>query len=163
MKQLKSLLQRFNQLSQREKRLLILGGISIIVALGYWCYWYPLQQWGDQEQRAALRNGQMQHEMLQYARQQNFISPSTFRGDFATTLRQQAQQAGVPLNNLRVTDDSAQFAIPQMAGDTLWRWLAVLDAQFGIQTVDITVIAGAQKGELSAPQVRVLARTGNKP
>ncbi|WP_299019977.1 type II secretion system protein M [uncultured Photobacterium sp.] len=148
-------------LSAREQRLVLGGGIALLVAVLYWGFWQPL------ENRAEVAENRLQSERQML----NWISA---KADEITTLRRQSGSTGsvsnkglnqvvnettrqfrIELIRMQPRSEAVQVWVKPLPFNTLVNWLAFLKKEHGIdaQFLDVSKTDNAGMIEVSRLQL----------
>ena len=143
--------------SAREKRLVILASIALLVGGYYWGIWQPLQQALEhersqlQQQTLITRMQVVQPLILAHRNAQPKAGPARPQGSLAQVISESAQQHQIVVTRIVNKDDSIQLSINPLSFNSLLAWLNTLHDEFGIQVRFLDVSA-----EMVLGQVRVL-------
>jgi len=150
--------QYYQQLSEREQRLLISGGL-LLLALLYWAVWAPLTQ-GLAAQKKALDN---QQELLVWV-QQNAnralqLQGSTgqavkFTGSLAQTVNQMAGRLNINITRMQPQGDELQVWVDQVAFNDVLSWLQSME-NAGIRIMDLDVAESNAPGQVKIRRLKL--------
>ena len=136
-------------ISPRERRMVLLAGGSLLLAILYWGMWRPFQQ----SVTYAERQLKMQQETLSWM-QLRAPDAMALRGggrsvDLGMTLEgvanQSARQLGLSLSRLQPIDKQLQVELAPRELERLMNWLVIMERDYGV-----------------TPQLIELAREGGK-
>lgn len=124
-------------LAARERRVLLLGGFAVFIALLYWEGWHPLQQ-NLQQSRTQV---QQLHQQLNWMREQAPLvnqlkqtsrtnAPSNI--DIASALTASSQTQQLVLKRIQPQGENAQVELETVDFVQLLAWLDLLEQQYGI-------------------------------
>jgi len=136
-------------LAARERRILLLGGFAVLIALLYWEGWHPLQQ-NLQQSRTQV---QQLHQQLNWMREQAPLvnqlkqtsrtnAPSNI--DIASALTASSQTQQLILKRIQPQGENAQVELETVDFAQLLAWLDLLEQQYGItpQQIELQSLPG---------------------
>ncbi|MGL5238374.1 MAG: type II secretion system protein GspM [Plesiomonas shigelloides] len=136
--------------SGREKRLVILASVVLLVGGYYWGIWQPLLQalahersQLQQQQTLLTRMQAAQQQILAYRNVQPKAGP---QGSLAQLISESAQQHQIVVTRIVNKDDSIQLSINPLSFNSLLAWLNTLHDEFGIQVRYLDVSADSELG-----------------
>lgn len=136
------LIQRWQQLAERDRNALLLLGIALLLALGYLSLWQPLQQ----QLHSARNQFQEQRSLFEYLsanalrakqgalNQQGNIAPAQLQS-FAL---HSADQVGLRIERYEQNDEALSLSLNQAAYPLLLQWLSQLQSQ-GLHVQEINL------------------------
>ena len=147
------LLQRWQQLAERDRSALLLLIIALLLSAGYLGLWQPLQH----QLGSARAQFQEQRTLLEYLTanalraKQGALSQqaSIAAAQLQTVATQSAAEAGLRIERYEQNGDTLSLSFNQVAYPALLRWLGRLQAQ-GVQVQDINLSRNASDNELLA-------------
>lgn len=154
---LQELLQRYNELAPRERRMVALAAAVVLVTILYLVIWEPLAQ-ARQARAEALAQAREVAQQLEVAAasaaaNRGGNTPVQGRGQSLLTVVDQAARAstlGKPLSRLQPDGDTKVRAwIEDVPFDGLLRWLADLQTRYGI-SIENAEIEARGNGTVSA-------------
>lgn len=147
-------IQRWQALSERERRLLLLGGGALLLAFLYWGLWQPFQQ-GLAESRDRVAK---QVETLAWMQQQGGRVLSLQRqggakvdlsASLESVVNQSAGRAKITLTRMQSLQGQVQVEIERLPFDRWLEWMRQLEEQYGITIAALELAALPEiKGEV---------------
>lgn len=146
-------------LADRERRLLLGGGVIAVLLLGYLLVWEPLQQSREDWRRravAAEANLQWMRDAAAQvgARRAAGDVPATADGrSLLARVDSGAREAGLGGSLLRVEPtgpDQVRVQFQQAGFDALMQWLESLSARDGIRVTELSVTRSEGAGRVDA-------------
>lgn len=147
-------------LAPRERRILILGGVALVLILVWVAVWEPLVQG-----RSALRSDvarlsaeavwmeQTSDEVRRRARleQRSPVLPGN-GSSVLTLIEVSANAAGLrsALTRVQPEGEGARLILDAVSFDALMGWLAELEQRQGLQVSELALEAGESAGQVSA-------------
>jgi general secretion pathway protein M len=151
--------QYYQQLSEREQRLVLISGGLLVLALLYWAVWAPLTQ-GLAAQKKALDN---QQELLVWV-QQNAnralqLQGSTgqtvkFTGSLAQTVNQMAGRLNINITRMQPQGEELQVWVDQVAFNDVLSWLQSME-NAGIRIMDLDVAESNAPGQVKIRRLKL--------
>lgn len=145
------LLQRFHQLTEREKRLVIICGVAIIVGAFYWIVWSPMN--------AALEKNQNQvvvkkADLAWLKKQSNKAiqlrgsasTSRTFTGSLPQAVNQTASRLSIAISRMQPQGEVLRVWVDQAPFNDVLTWLQSLE-NMGVRILDIDM-AKADNGHV---------------
>ncbi len=124
-------------LAARERRILLLGGFAVFIALLYWEGWHPLQQNLQQSRTQVQQLRQQLNWMREQAPLVNQLkqtgrtnAPSNI--DIASALTASSQTQQLVLKRIQPQGENAQVELETVDFVQLLAWLDLLEQQYGI-------------------------------
>lgn len=137
------MIEYWENLSERERRLLFGGGALLVLALLYWGLWSPMASSLD-SQRSAVASQQRQLSWMQ--QQATEVTKLRARGNqvkasgsLSAAVNGSARQLGITLSRIQPQGDDLQVWIDQIEFNLLISWMGELQSQQGIiaQSLDL--------------------------
>ena len=139
-----ALKEKFQALTEREQKLVLLSGVMIIIALFYFIIWSPLTTSLEQ----AKTRGNAQQKLLGWVQenanraQQLRRSNSTqggLQGSLAQAVSRSTQQFSIPVSRMQPLNDELQVWVDEAPFDAVLAWLEAME-EMGvvIRQLDIT-------------------------
>ena len=135
--------QTYQQLSQREQRLVLISAIVIVVGFFYWVIWAPLNQSLESDRKAVLA----QEELLIWV-QKNATraiqlrsatgSSSTFNGSLPQAVNQTAGRLKIAISRMQPQGDELQVWVDQAPFNDVLSWLQALE-KMGVSILDLDI------------------------
>ena len=126
-----SLKEKFNQLTEREQRLVIISAVVVVVGMFYWLVWSPLNQAIERDQKAV----ESQKSLLSWVqknanraiqlRAANGVSTG-FNGSLAQAANQTAANANIPIARMQPQGEELQVWVDQAPFNGVLDWLQSL-------------------------------------
>ncbi len=157
---MESLLEWWNSLAVRERKLLMVGGGVLALALAWLLVWEPVQQ-GISEREQAINNHQALIGELQVMREEartlrgraRANAGGGTRGDLLSLANSSAREHGLGGAVQRVQpqgDDQVQVWLEQAAFDELVAWLGTLQYEHGIRVHNISLERQREPGRVNS-------------
>lgn len=121
----------FNNLADREQKLVIVCAIAIVIAIFYFAIWSPLHTSVDSEKLALERAKsdliwvKEQGARASLLRQNN--SQQSYSGSLSQLINQTSRQANISLSRLQPMNDDLMVSIDQVEFNRLLMWLNTLE------------------------------------
>lgn len=136
--------QKFQSLTEREQKLVLLSGVVIIIALFYFVIWSPLNTSLEQaktrltSQQKLLSWVQDSANRAQQLRRSG-NTHSSLRGSLAQAVSRSTQQFSIPVSRMQPLNDELQVWVDEVPFDAVLAWLEALeDMGVVIRQLDIT-------------------------
>lgn len=157
---------KWQQLSEREQRLVLITAGVVLLSLLYFGLWQPLQQGIEAEQlRLQARQQTLQQLQQDAARVQQLRRhqaqsnrSATRKGSLLVVIERSAQQKKLQAALQKVQPegkDGVRVWLDNAVFDDLVEWLDLLSRQHGLQISDISIERGTEPGRVNC---RVLLR-----
>ena len=157
----------WKQLSTRERQLLILTGVVVMITLFYFSLWQPLQDGIDNNRkRLQAQSNQLQLIQQQAAEAQQLSGSGKRRQGRVTDsssmlaiIERTANQKKIKTALQKIQpegQDGVRLWLEDIAFDQLIDWLSLLDTQHGIYVSDISLQRDDKPGRVDG---RLLLRT----
>ena len=146
------MLNKIMQLNEKDKRILILGGITLGLTLIYLCLVQPINHY---KKRLSQNIQYNQHLLLQMqqAKQlvsQQHVSHSHNTGSIATLLQQSFKVAKIKPTQVNITGQKASIKFNHVIFDDLAKWFVLLHTQYTIKVIHATVVKQPAAGIVEA-------------
>ncbi|MFC6438631.1 type II secretion system protein GspM [Bowmanella sp. JS7-9] len=155
--------QRFNGLPEREQKLLIFAGLTLLVFLFYVLVWQPLdasiaqQQTRLTSQQSLLTELRANANKIVQLRQSGASTPQRFSGSLTQLANQTATQNSISIARMQPRGEQLQVWVEQAEFNALLNWLRQLEER-GVAIADLDIAETSQAG-----MVKVRSLTlGNK-
>ncbi|AWL10620.1 Type II secretion system protein M [Saliniradius amylolyticus] len=133
------ILQRYQQLNDREQRLVLSAAIILALLLFYYLVWAPLNQSIDRHQTLIdSRQSMLQWVKQNVARAEQLRGgqqQTSFRGSLPQMVNHSASQANISIARMQPQGDELQVWVDSAAFDKVLDWLHGLEQQ-GIVILD---------------------------
>ncbi|WP_416306892.1 type II secretion system protein GspM [Neptunicella sp. SCSIO 80796] len=137
-----NLQQRYKQLSEREQRIVLIGGIVLILFLFYALIWSPLTQ-SVQQGRIAVQEQQKllnwvqanANKAIQLKRGGSANRPG-FSGSLPQAINQLAQRHSIAIARMQPQGDTLQIWVDQAPFNDIISWLKAIEDK-GINILDV--------------------------
>jgi len=140
--------QRFNQLAERERLLLLVAGPLLLLILAYSLLWRPLDQRVERLHQRVAEQQSLQHWMqasaqqVQQLRQQPGTSTGVSRQSLLSLVDRTIRQSGLSRALKRVEpdgDDKVKVRLEQASFDVMVKWLETLQVRNTVMVQSISV------------------------
>lgn len=135
---------RFQSLTDREQKLVLVSAVVVVIGLFYWLVWSPLTSGIAQQQRLLDNQQQLLvwvEDSAARAKQLRAVSAgsASFRGSLPQAVNTTTNRHNIVISRMQPQGDEMQVWIDQAPFDDLVAWLHALE-QMGvvIQQADIT-------------------------
>ena len=147
-------MQRWQALSERERRLLLVGGGALLLAFVYWGLWQPFQT-GLAESRARVASQQATLAWMQeqggrvLSLQRQGGAKVDLSGSLESVVNQSASRAKITLTRMQSLSGQVQVEIERLPIDRWLEWVRQLEEQYGITVAALELAALPEiKGEV---------------
>ena len=156
--------QWWQNLTSRERQIVLAGGLMLLLVILYQNLWSPLQQHlrlqRNQVQQLQQQLGWMQQQAPLVRQLKRAPSPGASRtGDITGTLSNSSQAYQIALKRIQPQGDNALVEIDITGFDQLVNWLGMLEQQHGITPQQIDLQRTGEPGKI---QVKRLLLGRNK-
>jgi general secretion pathway protein M len=151
---IKSYLQ---QLSARERNLVILAGITVFAMLFYFVLWSPIQKGIDDKSRLVTLQEEQLKTMQEQA-QDIRIAQGSSRSSMLSVIDRTAKQRKLKSTLQKAQpegDDGVRLWLVDITFDQMIEWLNQLDLDYGIYVSDISIERDEKYGRVDS---RILLR-----
>ena len=149
---------QWQQLEERDKKLILMLAVTLIIAGVYWFVWQPLQ-----EQIAnTSRQIKVQENTLAdvkvigqkiVALQGNARAASG--GDLNQLVNRSAQRNKIKISRMQAKADSLQLWVDNIAFDRFLDWLEELEFQHGIKVENLDISTGDNSGMIKVRRLQL--------
>ena len=155
-----SLREWWNSLALRERKLLLVGGVVLTLALAWLLIWEPVKQ-GISEREQAINNQQELFRELQGMREEAQAlraragdnTGGVAAGDLLSLANASAREHGLGGAVQRVQpqgDERVQVWLEQAAFDELVAWLGTLQYEHGVSVYNISLERQREPGRVNS-------------
>lgn len=136
--------QRFNALTERERYMVILAGVAIIIAIFYWGLWSPLNTSLQQQQTQLASNQKLllwveEQANRAIALRRSGPAKQTFQGTLPQAVTSTTARFNIAISRMQPQGDELQVWIDEAPFNDLMAWLDTLeDMGIVILQTDIT-------------------------
>ena len=150
----------WNSLSGRERQLVGIGGILLLIALLYWGGWRPLIQGIETaEQQRDVQRGTLAWMQLRAADLPQGQGRTGRQPDLSTTLEAVAtttsKQLGLYLTRLQPLDKQLQLELNPVEFERLMNWLVIMERDYAVSVQMIELAAEGGKGMVKVRRLQV--------
>ena len=146
------------QLNDKDKRILVLGGVMLGLILIYLLFIQPINNY----KKSLLQNIQYSQNLLfnmqqvkQNARQKHLHYAHNNTESIATLLQQSLKLAKIKPTQVSITGDKAIIKFAHVRFDNLAQWFVLLHTQYNIKVTHMTIVKQPAIGIVKA-QITVL-------
>ena len=135
--------QTYQQLSEREQRLVLISAIVIVVGLFYWLIWAPLNQSLESDRKAVAA----QQELLTWV-QKNAnraiqlrgasTTANSFSGSLPQAVNQTAGRLNIAISRMQPQGEQLQVWVDQAPFNDVLSWLQALE-KMGVSILDLDI------------------------
>lgn len=148
----------WQQLSPRERRMLIAMAVVVGITIIYFGMWRPLQNGIENNRKAVTEKIRQIKTMQQYVLESRELrgNPNARRtvtsgNSLLVTIEQTAKQKRLALQQVKPEgNDGVRLNLENVAFDTVIEWIAQLEQQYGIWVDDISVERMPEKGQVNS-------------
>jgi len=149
---------QWQQLEERDKKLVIILAITLTIATVYWFIWQPLQ---DNIANTA-RQIKVQENTLAdvkvigqkiIALQGNASAAAS--GDLNQLVNRSAQRNNIKISRMQAKNDSLQLWVDNIAFDRFLNWLEELEYQHSIKVENLDITAGDNSGMIKVRRLQL--------
>jgi general secretion pathway protein M len=140
--------RRWQQVSPRERWLVLGCGALLILCLCYYAFWLPWQQQAEQWQRTIAREKSTVEWMAHQAprlREQSARPAQEEPLSLSATVTRSAVAQGMNITRLQPQGERLAVTLEPSDFNQLMRWLTQLEKQYHVQIVAFEVAAQANK------------------
>ncbi len=154
-----TLKQKYQALSEREQRLLMVAAVAIVIAIFYFGAWAPLSNGVE----TARSQQQSQQQLLNWvedkARQARRLRQSSstgrrFSGSLTQAVNQSTAQYSIPVSRLQPQEDELQVWVDEAAFDEVLEWLKALE-QMGIVILQVDITEADSPGMIKIRRLQL--------
>lgn len=140
---MKELLERYQQLTERERLLVLISGVAVLVFLFYSIIWSPLNNSLDQKTKAVAN----QQELLAWVSDSaNRViqlrssggSTKAYTGSLPQAVNQTAGRSNITITRMQPQGDEIQVWVDQAAFNDVLAWLQALE-NLGVNILDVDI------------------------
>jgi general secretion pathway protein M len=149
----------FLQLSIRERRLVIISTVLVLIAIFYWGIWSPLSQ-SIEKSYTAIKN---QTELLDWVQknankalqlQSSGGDKAAFSGSLPQAVNQSANRMKIAISRMLPQDDELQVWIDQAPFNDVLSWLQSLE-KTGVSILDIDIVESDLPGQVKIRRLKL--------
>lgn len=146
------MIEYWQNLSERERKLLSAGGILVFIAVLYWGVWSPVadsleaQQTAVESQQRQL--GWMQQQAAEVVQLRSRGSRTKSSGSLSAVVNRTARELGITLSRIQPQGTSLQVWIDDVPYNQLINWLGTLRSQQGITAASLDLNATDTAGQV---------------
>jgi general secretion pathway protein M len=150
---------RFLQLSDRERRLMIVSACVLIVAIFYWGIWSPMTQSVERGQN-TLSN---QRSLLAWVQKNanraaqlrsSVTTNSNFSGALPQAVNKAASAMNIAISRMQPQGQELQIWVDQAPFNDVLAWLQALESA-GIQIIDLDMIQTDVPGQVKIRRLKL--------
>lgn len=151
--------QKFNQLTEREQRLVIISIIVVVIGLFYWLVWSPLNHSISTNSKAVTQ----QQELLTWV-QKNAIRAvqlrnvkgiaTSFSGSLPQAVNQTAAQVNITISRMQPQGEELQVWVDQAPFNQVLSWLQELE-RLGIKILDLDITEADIPGQIKIRRLKL--------
>ncbi|TAA46077.1 MULTISPECIES: type II secretion system protein GspM [Corallincola] len=138
-------------LDVREKQLLAMAAVAVVVAIFYWGFWSPLNNAVADEQQALSSAESRLAEMKRAAVEVVNLRASTGKGNvrsgsLSSIVNRTAKAQKVVIARIQPQGEDLQVWIDRVAFNDFLRWLQILKQQYGIDVGSLDLTSEQETG-----------------
>lgn len=159
MKSLNDLKQRFQQLTDREQKMVLISAIVVVVGSIYFLIYAPMQ--ASIEKNSASLNAQK--ELLTWVSQnanraiqlkQSGGDGGEFNGSLPQAVNQTANNSNISISRMQPQGDDIQVWIDNARFEDVLNWLQSLE-NMGVQIIEADIAEGESAGNVKIRRLRL--------
>lgn len=156
---MKGLINKFQQLSEREQRLVLISTVLVVVAVFYWGIWAPINN-GLSKERTAI---QKQQSLLLWVQKNANRAvqlrgaggqKTTFNGSLPQAVNQTASRLGIPIARMQPQGEELLIWVDNAPFNDVLSWLQAIE-QRGIRILDLDVTSADQAGYIKVRRLQL--------
>lgn len=153
------LLEKFHALNEREKKLVVIAGIVIIVSLFYFAIWSPIQQ-SIKTNKASVES---QTKLLAWVEQnaakaiqlkRSSGKSGGFAGSLPQAVNQTAARFNIDITRMQPQKDDIQVWVDKAVFNDVLAWLQQLE-QMGINVAEADIAESDDVGMIKVRRLRL--------
>lgn len=150
----------WKSLQQRERQMLTIGGVFVVIAFFYWVIWQPITE-SVAEQKVKV---QTQQQLLSYvqngtqrvkALQRATGKRADTNGTLTQWANQTARQQKINISRMQPQGESLQLWVDDVPFNSLMSWLGVLHDRHGIVIESFDVSVGDEPGMVRVRRLQI--------
>lgn len=127
------LLQRYNQLSEREQRLVMVSAVVLLIGMFYWLLWSPLNNALDKSRNTVATQQQLLTWVSKNANKVEQLRRSgshsqAFHGSLPQAVNQTAEQNKIAIARMQPQGDELQVWVDEASFNAVVNWLQALES-----------------------------------
>jgi len=159
MKMIEELKSRYGQLSEREQKMVLVGGIIAIVGMIYFAVYSPLQTAIEKGEKAVSTNKELLTWVSQNANKAMQLKRSgsgsgKFNGSLPQAVNQTASRAQVNITRMQPQGDDLQVWVDSAQFESVLNWLQALE-QRGVVITEADIGEGNDPGMVKIRRLRL--------
>lgn len=149
---------QWQQLEERDKKLIVVLAVTLMIAAVYWFAWQPLQDNIDNTSRQikvqenTLADVKVMGQKI-FALQGN--SKAAVSGDLNQLVNRSAQRNQIKISRMQAKAESLQIWVDNIAFDRFLDWLEELEFQHGIKVENLDISAGDNSGMIKVRRLQL--------
>lgn len=138
---MKDLLDKFNQLSEREKTLVVISGIMLVIALFYFIVWSPISDSLETQRKLVTSN---QADLIWMKKNANRAiqlrsaggNSAVYSGSLPQAVNQTAGRVNIAISRMQPQGEELKVWVDQAPFNDVVSWLQSLEA-LGIRIINV--------------------------
>ncbi|GAC16331.1 type II secretion system protein GspM [Aliiglaciecola lipolytica] len=138
---MKELLDKFNQLSEREKTLVVISGIMLVIALFYFIVWSPISDSLETQRKLVTSN---QADLIWMKKNANRAiqlrsaggNSAVYSGSLPQAVNQTAGRVNIAISRMQPQGEELKVWVDQAPFNDVVSWLQSLEA-LGIRIINV--------------------------
>lgn len=156
---MEQLLEKFRSLSERERNLVLIAGVTITVFLFYFIIWAPMQQSIQTNTASVASQGKLLDWVEQNANRaiqlkQSSGSSGGFSGSLPQAVNQTAAQFKIEITRMQPQNDEIQVWIDRAAFNDVLNWLQRIE-KMGINIAEADLAESDEPGMIKVRRLRL--------
>lgn len=156
---MEQLLEKYRSLSERERRLVIVAGISLVITLCYVLVWSPLQSSISANQKGIANKQELLVWVEQNANKAIQLKQSAggnrnFNGSLPQAVNQTAARNSIDITRMQPQKDEIQVWVDRASFDNVLSWLQQME-QMGISIAEADIAESDDPGIIKIRRLRL--------
>ena len=149
----------FQQLNEREKRLVVLSAILVVFAIFYWGIWSPLNASIEKNQTAVTNQQNLLVWVQKNANRAIQLrsgsgNTKSFTGSLTQAVNQSASRMKITISRMQPQGDELQVWVDQAPFNDVLSWLQNLE-KTGITILDIDIAGSDLPGQVKIRRLKL--------
>jgi len=150
---------RFQQLSEREQKLVLLSGLIMVIGIVYFLIYAPIQNTIVQGEKSVRAKKELLTWVTQNANkalqlQQSGSQQGKFTGSLPQAVNQTASRQNINIARMQPQGDDLQVWVDNASFDSVLNWLQALENR-GIKITEADVAEGNGPGNVKIRRLRL--------
>lgn len=156
---MEQLLEKYRSLSERERILVVVGGIGLVIALFYALVWSPLQTTITTSKKGIANKQELLVWVEQNANKAIQLKQSagggrSFTGSLPQAVNQAAARNSIDITRMQPQKDEIQVWVDKASFDSTLSWLQQME-QMGINIAEADIAETDETGMIKVRRLRL--------